>query len=136
MGDNNAMAAKFDEVLKAGDFARMTELVKEFASDDFVQEWPQSGERLTKAASMRLSDSYPEMSGKSPKFSYKRMIGGGDVFVVEGTIDYGDGIPVSYVGVGEARDGKIAKMTEYFANPFEAPAWRADFVDRMEPAKT
>jgi hypothetical protein len=135
MGDNKAMAARFDEVLKAGDFAGMTELVKEFASDDFVQEWPQSGERLTKAASMRLSESYPEMSGKSPKFSYKRMIGGGDVFVVEGTIDYGDGIPVSYVGVGEARDGKIAKMTEYFANPFEAPAWRADFVDRMEPAK-
>jgi hypothetical protein len=26
-------------------------------------------------------------------------------------------------------------MTEYFANPFEAPAWRADFVERMEPAK-
>jgi hypothetical protein len=26
-------------------------------------------------------------------------------------------------------------MTEYFAIPFEAPAWRADFVERMEPAK-
>jgi hypothetical protein len=34
------------------------------------------------------------------------------------------------------RDGKIAKVTEYFANPFEAPAWRADFVERMEPSKT
>jgi hypothetical protein len=32
------------------------------------------------------------------------------------------------------RDGRIAKVTEYFANPFEAPAWRADFVERMEPA--
>ena len=49
------------------------------------------------------------------------MIGGGDIFVVEGMIDYGDGVPVSYVGVGETRDGKIARMTEYFANPFEAP---------------
>jgi hypothetical protein len=26
-------------------------------------------------------------------------------------------------------------MTEYFANPFEAPAWRADYVERMEPVK-
>jgi len=84
---------------------------------------------------MRMAESYPQMSGTTPKFTYKRMLGGGDVFVVEGTIDYGDGIPVSYVGIGEMRDGKVARMTEYFANPFEAPAWRADFVERMEPAK-
>jgi len=57
------------------------------------------------------------------------------MFVIEGTIDYGDGIPVSYIGIGEVRDGKVAKMTEYFANPFEAPAWRADVVERMEPAR-
>jgi hypothetical protein len=134
MGDNMKMAAAFDQVLKSGDFGKMSELIKEFATDDFVEEWPQSGERLTKAASIKLADAYPEMSGRTPKFAYKRMLGSGDTFVIEGTIDYGDGIPVSYVGVGEARDGKIAKMTEYFANPFEAPAWRADFVERMEPA--
>ena len=133
MGDNMEMAAKFEEVLKTGDFGRMTELVQEYATDDFVQEWPQSGERLTKDTSMRLNETYAERSGTSPTFTYKRMIGGGDVFVVEGTIDYGDGVPVRYVGVGEVRDGKIARMTEYFANPFEAPAWRADFVERMEP---
>ncbi len=135
MGDTKAMAAKFEEVLKSGDFGGMTGLLKEFATDEFVEEWPQSGERLTKAASMRMAEAYPQMSGKSPSFAYKRMLGGGDIFVIEGTIDYGDGIPVSYVGIGETRDGKVTKMTEYFANPFEAPAWRADYVERMEPAK-
>ena len=135
MGDTKAMAAKFEEVLKRGDLGGMTGLLKEFATDDFVEEWPQSGERLTKASSMRMAEAYPEMSGKSPSFTYKRMLGGGDIFVIEGTIDYGDGIPVSYVGIGETRDGKVTKMTEYFANPFEAPAWRADYVERMEPAK-
>ena len=84
----------------------------------------------------QLSESYAARTGTSPTFKYRRMLGGGDVFVVEGTIDYGDGVPVSYVGVGELRDGKVARMTEYFANPFEAPAWRADFVERMEPVKT
>ena len=133
MGDTMEMAAKFEEVLQTGDFGRMNELFQEWATDDFVQEWPQSGERLNKAASMRLNEQYSEMSGKSPAFTYKRMLGGGDTFVIEGTIDYGDGIPVSYVGIGEIRDGKVKKMTEYFANPFEAPAWRADFVERMEP---
>ena len=135
MGDNREMAAKFEEVLKSGDFGGMSALVKEYASDDFVEEWPQSGERLTKDASMRMAESYPAMSGTTPTFKYRRMLGGGDIYVIEGTIDYGDGVPVSYVGVGELRDGKIARMTEYFANPFEAPAWRADFVERMEPAK-
>ena len=132
MGDPMEMAARFDEVLSKGDFAGMTDLIREYATEDFVQEWPQSGERMSKAASLRLAESYPEMSGTSPKFTYRRMLGGGDLFIVEGTIDYGDGVAVSYVGVGEVRDGKVAKMTEYFANPFEAPAWRADFVGRME----
>jgi hypothetical protein len=136
MGDNMAMAAKFEEVLKSGDFGRMGELVQEYASDDFAEEWPQSGERLSKSAMMRMGEMYEDKTGTNPTFAYKRMLGGGDVFVIEGTIDYGDGIPVSYVGIGEVRDGKISKMTEYFANPFEAPAWRADFVERMEPART
>jgi hypothetical protein len=131
MGDSREMAARFEEVLKSGDFGGMSELTQQYATDDFVEEWPQSGERLTKAASMKMAESYPEMSGTNPSFTYKRMLGGGDLFVIEGTIDYGDGIPVSYVGIGELRDGKVAKMTEYFANPFEAPAWRADFVERM-----
>ena len=135
MGDVMEMAAKFEEVLATGDFAKMGDLIREYATDDFVEEWPQSGERLSKSASAKLTEAYPQMSGTTPKFTYRRMLGGGDVYVVEGTIDYGDGIPVSYVSIGEMRDGKVARVTEYFANPFEAPAWRADFVEKMEPAK-
>jgi hypothetical protein len=131
MADNREMAAKFEEVLKTGDFKAMGELTQQFATDDFVEEWPQSGERLNKAAAIKVGESYEQGSGTSPHFTYKRMLGGGDLFVIEGTIDYGDGIPVSYVGIGEMRDGKISKVTEYFANPFEAPAWRAPFVEKM-----
>ena len=134
MGDTREMAAKFEEALNSGDFGKLSGLIQEYAADDFVQEWPQSGERLSKAASLKMAESYPQMSGTSPKFTYRRMLGGGDIFVVEGTIDYGDGVPVSYVSVNEMRDGKIVRTTDYFANPFEAPAWRADFVERMEPA--
>jgi hypothetical protein len=135
MGDIREMQREFEAALKSGEVGSMAKLTKKYSTDDFVEEWPQSGERLSKAASMKMAENYAEMSGTNPKFTYKRMLGGGDIFVVEGTIDYGDGVPVSYVGIGELRDGKIAKMTEYFANPFEAPAWRADFVERMEPVK-
>jgi hypothetical protein len=131
MADNNDMAAMFEEALKSGDFGAVAQLTQQYATDDFVQEWPQSGERMTKEATIRLSEKYPEMSGTNPTFKYNRMLGGGDMFVVEGVIDYGDGIPVRYVGVGEMRDGKVKKMTEYFANPFPAPEWRAPFVEKM-----
>ena len=133
MADTSEMAAAFEAALRTGDFEKMQELTQTYATDDFVQEWPQSGERLTKEATLRMNEKYQEKTGTSPTFTYKRMLGGGDIFVIEGTIDYGDGVPVSYVGVGELRDGKVSKMTEYFANPFEAPAWRADYVEKMEP---
>ena len=131
MGDAMDMAAEMESAMRSGDMGNMSKLLQKWGTDDFVEEWPQSGERLTKEASTRLAESYGEMSGTSPKFTYKRMLGGGDVFVVEGTVDYGDGVPVSYVGIGEMRDGKVSKMTEYFANPFPAPEWRAPFVEKM-----
>ena len=107
---------------------------QDYSTDDFVEEWPQSGERIKgKAAFKRINENYASATGTSPKMNVRRIMGEGDLYVVEGTIDYGDGVPVSYVSVGEVRDGKIAKVTDYFANPFEAPAWRADFVERMEP---
>jgi len=131
MTDMQQLAAAYETALKSGDLGQMTRLAHEYGTDDFVQEWPQSGERLTKENSIKLLESYAGMSGgPQPKFTYKRMLGGGDVFVVEGSIDYGDGVPVSYVGVGEIRDGKVAKLTEYFANPFPAPEWRAAFVEK------
>src|ERR1044071_9294343 len=131
MAETGNMAAEFEGVLRSGDLLKVQELAQKYASDDFVQEWPQSGERLTKEASIRLGETYGERTGTNPVFTYKRMLGSAELFVIEGSIDYGDGVPVSYVGIGELRDGKVSKMTEYFANAFEAPAWRADFVDKM-----
>jgi len=131
MAGTDELARAFETALRSNDMGAMTKLLHEHGSPDFVQEWPQSGERLNMENSIKLFESYGESTGQEPAFTYKRMIGGGDVFVVEGTIDYGDGVPVSYVGIGELRDGKVVKMTEYFANPFEAPEWRKDYVERM-----
>ena len=46
------------------------------------------------------------------------------LWVVEYVIFY-DGRPVPTVSIMEFRDGKVAHETQYFADPFEAPAWRA-----------
>jgi hypothetical protein len=132
MADTKAMAAAYEAALTSGDIGQLTKLSHEYGSPEFVQEWPQSGERMNMENSLKLFESYSGMTGgPQPKFTYKRMLGADDHFLVEGTIDYGDGVPVSYVGIGDVRDGKIWRMTEYFANPFPAPDWRAAFVEKM-----
>jgi len=106
--------------------------VYELSADDVVEEWPQSGERIRGRDNAKaINDNYPAMTGSTPKLSLRRISGEGAHWVVEGTIDYGDGTPVSYVAVTELRDGRIAAITEYFGNPFEAPAWREPWVERV-----
>ena len=43
-----------------------------------------------------MAETYADRTGR-PQFTYKRM-SARRLFVVEGPIDYGDGVPVSYVG--------------------------------------
>jgi hypothetical protein len=58
--------------------------------------------------------------------------GTGDLWVSEYLITYeGEGRPVNTVSIMEFRDGKVFHETQYFADPFEALAWRSQWVDRM-----
>jgi ketosteroid isomerase-like protein len=134
MGDNSEAIQRFRDAVQSGDMASMTALIDDLATDDFVQEWPQSGERIRRENSKKLAEQYSEQTGTSPKMQLKGIRESGDLVVIEGTIDYGNGVPVSYVGIGEFRDGKVQRMTEYFADPFEAPEWRAPFVEQMAAA--
>jgi hypothetical protein len=59
------------------------------------------------------------------------VIGCGDLWVSEYVISY-DGRPVYTVSIMEFREGKVARETQYFADPFEPPAWRAQWVEQIE----
>ena len=134
MSDIDTALERFRKAVEAGDMSSLGGAMDDIASDDLVQEWPQSGERIRGKANLkRINENYSGATGTTPKAKLRRISGEGDIRTIEMTIDYGDGTPVSYVGIAEFKNGKLAKMTEYFANPFEAPAWRADFVEKMEP---
>jgi ketosteroid isomerase-like protein len=134
MADIDTAIEKFRKAVEAGDMQSLGGAMDDIASDDLVQEWPQSGERIRGKANLkRINENYSGATGTTPQAKLRRISGEGDIRTIEMTIDYGDGTPVSYVGIAEFKNGKLAKMTEYFANPFEAPAWRADFVEKMEP---
>jgi hypothetical protein len=54
------------------------------------------------------------------------------LWVVEGVIDYGDGRVLDFVVISELGDGKMWRDRWYFAELFEAPEWRAQWVERIE----
>jgi hypothetical protein len=66
------------------------------------------------------------------RFTVQRMVGGGDLWVTEFILRY-DGKPSYTVSIMEFRGDKVARETQYFADPFEASASRAQWVERMEP---
>jgi hypothetical protein len=124
--DNRATLERMVTALYAG---RVDEAATAIA-EDAVVEWPQSGERMVgKQACTMVYKNYP---GGSPAYQLRRIRGGGDLFVLEATGRYGADT-VYTTSIVEFRDGLIAKQTDYFANPFEAPAWRSQWIERMEP---
>jgi ketosteroid isomerase-like protein len=136
MATNQELVERMVTLLGSGDLPAATRLLTESASDDFIQEWPQSGERFRKESLIRMGESYSAATGTRPTFEHHRTTGEGDLVVTEGFIDYGNGTTANYCGIAEFRDGKIAKLTEYFAAPFEAPEWRKQFVAQPVGARS
>ena len=96
--------------------------------EDAVLEYPQSGER-TRGRSNIQNQRASQPSKK--RFTIRRIIGGGDLWVTEYILTY-DGKPSYTVSIMEFKDDKVARETQYFADPFPAPASRAQWVERMD----
>ena len=100
----------------------------EIYGDDVILEYPQSGERIRgrhKVQSQRSG--HPD---RPSGFVVRRIIGAGDLWVSECVITYG-GRPFNTVSIMEFRAGKVVRETQYFAEPFQPAAWRAQWVERM-----
>ena len=96
--------------------------------EDAVLEYPQSGER-TRGRSNIQGQRASQPSKK--RFSIRRIMGSGDLWVTELILTY-DGKPSYTVSIMEFTGVKVARETQYFADPFVAPAFRAQWVERMD----
>jgi ketosteroid isomerase-like protein len=109
----------------AGDFNAEHDIY----ADDAICDYPQSGERILGRKNLQALRSHHP--GKPSGFTVKRILGKGDLWITEYTITY-QGRPSFTVSIMEFRDdGKVVHETQYFADPFEAPAWRSQWVQRM-----
>jgi hypothetical protein len=96
-------------------------------------EYPQSGERIRGRRNIQITRA-KQPSNK--RFSIRRIMGGGDLWITEYILTY-DGKPSYTVSIMEFDGVHVARETQYFAAPFEAAAWRAQWVEPMrgEPMK-
>ncbi len=121
---NRATLERFFDVFSRHDFDEMTEFI---LHDDYVEEFPQSGERIRgKDNWQKLAENYP---GLPTLIDHNYKISG-DLAVTEMILDYG-GSRMHTCEVVEFEDGKIKRRRAYFGEPFEAPEWRAQWVERM-----
>jgi hypothetical protein len=93
--------------------------------DDVVIDWPQSGEVIRgkrNIRELRLANPTP------PKATLSRIVGSGDLCAIEMVFDY-DGDKFYTIVIHEYRDGRVVRETAYWAAPFQAPAWRAKWVE-------
>lgn len=95
--------------------------------DDAICYYPQSGERIHGRQNLQaLRGHHPT---KPSGFEVLRLLGSGALWVTEYIITYTDG-PIYTVSIMEFRNGKVAHETQYFAEPFESPSWRAQWVEQ------
>ena len=98
--------------------------------DDAVLEYPQSGERTR---GRRNIQGQRASQPNKKRFSIRRIVGSGDLWVTEFILTY-DGKPSYTVSVMEFKGEKVWRETQYFADPFVAPASRSQWVERMDSA--
>ena len=139
---NRAIVERYAVALP-GDFETLASL----RHPDFVEEWPQSGERIRGNANYQaIHESYPgglpdlkprRILGSedrwvvTPSSTPLRIVGTGDVYMIHSAGAYAGGETIQAVAIVELRDGKIVKQTTFFAPAFEAPPWRERWVERM-----
>lgn len=105
---------------------RDIKVMDELFHDDATMDWPQSRERVRGAANRRaIYSSFPQL----PTITPRRMLSAGDLVIAEATLDY-DGPKYETVFIFELSDGRIRTETAYWSEAFEAPDWRAEWVER------
>lgn len=93
--------------------------------DDAICDYPQSGERIFGRRNLQALRSHHP--GKPSGFNIRRIVGEGMLWVTEYTIAYQDRKAYT-VSIMEFRNGRVVHETQYFADPFDAPAWRSQWV--------
>ena len=140
---NEDVVRRYADAVTRWDYDAMAQL----RHPEWTATWPQSGEVVRSTeADRQVTQGYP---GGAPTLIGSRLVGSEDHWVTsplggaykvagdgeswwgEWRMTYPDGRTWFTITLIELRDGKVWHETQYWAEPFEAPEWRKDFVDRL-----
>jgi ketosteroid isomerase-like protein len=110
--------------------ARAWDEVAALLADDVVCDWPVSGERIRGRDNVvAVNRAYP--GDWSIRIAQIVAEGNRAASEVEVTLDGRIDVAVSFY---EVRGGKIARMVDYWPEPYPAPTWRAQWVEPLRRA--
>jgi ketosteroid isomerase-like protein len=134
------------KMIQSGDFSHAAEVLDE----DVVAEWPQSRERVrglknliaimghypggklgTHLESAQFMETPQDRYLMTPMFTTVKATGSGNKATGIVLTRYPDGSDWYIVMTAETKNGKIVRNDAYFAPLYDAPAWRAKWVERM-----
>ena len=121
--NNKQILENFWATMETNDFYAAAQLLH----DDYILEWPQSGERILGRDNFAaINKNYPA-EGKW-HFTINQIIVEGDLVVSDVSVTDGK-ITGRAITFSTIRDEKIWKQIEFWPDPFEAPAWRTQWVE-------
>jgi len=105
----------------------------EIYDENVICDYPQSGERIHGKRNLQnLRSHHPE---KPTGFSIRRLLGSGKLWITEYTITY-QSRPFHTISIMEFENAKVMHETQYFAEAFDPPGWRAQWVEQIETGRT
>jgi ketosteroid isomerase-like protein len=118
------LVTQFWAAMQANDWTAAAALF----ADDYVLHWPQSGERIRGGANfVAVNANYPA-AGRW-QFTVERVVVEGEQAVTLVVVSDG-AVTARAITFTTVRDGRITSQVEYWPDPFDAPAWRAAWVER------
>lgn len=122
--DARDVVERFWATMGTNDFRAVGDLL----DDDYVLEWPQTGERIRgREAFAGMNEAFPAAGRWG--FTVHRVVADGSVAVSDVSVTDGRRTDRA-VTFSEVRDGKILRQTEFWPDPYEPPAWRARWAER------
>ena len=116
---------QFWQTMESNDFYAVAQLLH----DDFVLEWVQSGERIRGRENFaKLNTAYPTQG--TWHFTINSIVADGDEVVTDVSVTDGT-LSDRVITFSTIRDGKIWKQVEFWPEPFSAPEWRTEWVEKM-----
>lgn len=143
--DHRAVLERYASALTKGDFS----IINEMLTDDYFEEYPQSGEIVRGRDSVRqIQQHYPggpetgrmdvagaEVQGSeqrwlmTPAFTLVQAKGSGDTGTATIRARYRDGSLWWLIILYRLRGGRLAHSRAFFAPAFDPPEWRSQWVE-------